>query len=487
MHSGGQTLRTFLLVAVLGTLTALTACRPKPATPVPAPPPAPSEEKCEAPAAWFAAGGTKPVPEDFRIADSCDECAFYKWGWQTFLWLTQSDQPDGSPRFLSFRTNNDLFDTAGGKLQLVASPAGVPGGKRVLSLSIRNSPTTSRNVSAAAIAQAGSQGVLVDQNNRAVYFAMHVNDRFVKFIREDLKVTKAEQLKDVPEDQPGFPPGCIEMKSAWRVLTEAERAPASLEQLRKTVFVTDALVPTLVEDKDAAGHPVIKAVPEKPRPELVALVGLHVVGTIVDHPEFIWASFEHVKNSPTPPKANLGGNEPVDATNDYTFYPKGALKKDCNRNPVDPTATTRLRLKDKDKQTLEPVVNVFREFNSGDDGVAPDDLVQSLNESVQTNLRKSGTLGLWSNYQLIGAVWFKKTAAFGPGKKYDNTVDKDEDILAGEKRLSNSTMETFTQKATAKPNCFRCHDTTPEVRPNGDEFPGLRINVSHIIRGAYRK
>jgi hypothetical protein len=28
------------------------------------------------------------------------------------------------------------------------------------------------------------------------------------------------------------------------------------------------------------------------------LVGLHVVLTVKDHPEFVWATFEHVRNAP---------------------------------------------------------------------------------------------------------------------------------------------------------------------------------------------
>lgn len=33
----------------------------------------------------------------------------------------------------------------------------------------------------------------------------------------------------------------------------------------------------------------------------VALVGLHVVGTTINHPEFLWATFEHKLNSPEQP------------------------------------------------------------------------------------------------------------------------------------------------------------------------------------------
>lgn len=438
------------------------------------------EEKCDAPAEWFKESGTPPVPEDFKIPDSGDECKFYQWAWQTFLWLTQSDHGSPTPRFVLFKTPNELFDASGDrKLQLIAAPEGKHEGRKLLSLSVRNSPRTSREISAAAATQAGSQGLLVDGNRRAVYYGLHINDRFISFVRNDLKLTNPDKIKDVDPTRE-FVPGCLELKSSWRVLTEQEQQPDNLKKLQEQFFIIDALVPTLVAAKDPdTGAPTVKADPTKPRKEKVALVGLHVVGTIVDHPEFIWASFEHVRNSPTPPKPNLGADEPIDDQRDYTFYRKGKKKKECNVNPLDPLNPT-LKLTDADKQTLEPIVDVFREFNSGDDGVSEDDSVGALNDSVRSRLKNIERLKVWSNYKLIGAVWFRNPKTdFVQGKVFDK-----DDPLVGEKRLSNSTMETFTQPLKQRPNCFRCHDTSPQEE-NDKKLAGMRIRVSHIIRNAY--
>src|SRR5206468_2114745 len=100
--------------------------------------------------------------------------------------------------------------------------------------------------------------------------------------------------------------GCLELKSAWRVLTEEEKQPEKLKELQRSFFVTDAKVPKLIEVMTGTGK-AIKADASQPLDEKVALVGLHVVGTTPGHPEFVWASFEHVKNSPTPAKI-LGDN-----------------------------------------------------------------------------------------------------------------------------------------------------------------------------------
>jgi hypothetical protein len=59
----------------------------------------------------------------------------------------------------------------------------------------------------------------------------------------------------------------------------------------------------------------------------------------------------------------------------------------------------------------------------------------------------------------------------------------DRKILGGEKKLSNTTMETFTQGA--KVNCFTCHKTTGENMGPTQVFPPKRIGVSHILTNAY--
>jgi hypothetical protein len=319
--------------------------------------------------------------------------------------------------------------------------------------------------------------VLVDQNNRAVYFGLHINDRFVNFIRQDLNLTNPDKIKDV-ELTKQFPQGCLELKSSCRILTEQEKMPDNLKDLQKRFFITDAVVPTLKEVQED-GQKKIKADPMMPRPEKVALVGLHVVGTIAKHAEFIWASFEHIDNSPVLPKQDLGVNQPVDNQRNYTFYRKGKTRKECNVNPTDPLSPT-LTLTNSVAQTLEPIVDVLREFNSGDDLVTEDDKVKDLNDSVHSRVMNQETLRIYGNYKLIGAVWFKDPQKdFVEGKKFES-----DDLLAGELKLSNTTMETFTQRANSKPNCFRCHNTNPETE-NGKTIPGLRIKVSHIIRNAY--
>src|SRR5262249_46539044 len=150
----------------------------------------------------------------------------------------------------------------------------------------------------------------------------------------------------------------------------------------------------LVQITDASGKTSIYADSNQPRDEKVALIALHVVGTIKRHPEFIWASFEHKDNAPTLPKQNLPSSSPI-STSDFTFYRKGKKLLECNVNPVASTSAP-LRLTDAAKQTLIPTTDLFRQFNSGDDLETVDDKVDSLNKSVEGKLNDK--LSLWKNY-----------------------------------------------------------------------------------------
>jgi hypothetical protein len=426
-----------------------------------------ADPPCEAPSEWFGPGGTPKVPDTFTIASDDDECSFYKWAWQSFLWLNQSDTQDGLPRFVMFKTINDLFPTPS---QLIATAPPMDTGKRILSLVVRTSPLTSRAVTTIATSQAGSHGVVVDKNGRAVYYGIHYNDKFETFLKNTLNLKKPDDIAAIAPTA-AFPEGCLELKSAWRVLSDDEKL--HVDDVRKRFFVTDAKVPTLVQLTDASGRISIHADPNPPRDEKVALIGLHVVGTIIGHPEFIWASFEHKENAPTLKNQNLPSSSPI-SDNDFTFYRKGKKLLECNINAVASTSSP-LRLIDPAKQTLTPITDLFRQYNSGDDFETVDDKVDSLNTSVAGKL--TDKLSVWKNYQLMGAIWMKNTSTnFAEGLVFGDNV------LVGEKRLSNTLMESYTQ--FTQRNCFACHNTASETE-NGRTIPDLRVKISHIVKNAY--
>jgi hypothetical protein len=290
-----------------------------------------------------------------------------------------------------------------------------------------------------------------------------MNPVFEEFIRSH-GYNDVAKLKDADPGEP-FPRGTLELKSSWKVVAPGEDAG--------TYFTTQAPVPLLVQNGTK-----VEIDPVKTKTETLALVGLHVVGVTEGHPEFIWATFEHKDNAPDRPDALApDSSQPIDDTRGWTFYPKGKPAKDCNINP-----RSAVKLADPDKQILSPTVPIFRHFAFGGDD-DPSTIV-SLNESVHKQLPPKRSV--WRNYDLKGATWLEK-----PARDFEAGVDftalqaqrPTDKILAGDTKLSNTTMETFTQ---ATQNCFSCHRTTEERIPQSDDaFPAKKITISHILTTAY--
>jgi hypothetical protein len=460
-----------------------------------------AEKDCTAPPRWFE---LPPIESDYHEPPMGNECEFYRFAWQTFLFLIQPQEGQSDPRFLSFRTPAELFGEA-------ATPRFAAKGKMAKNLQTKLSLTprlekTRRPEPLSSVLQANSHSTLVDQTGRAVYYAQHVNQRFADFVFQYIKDPKTgvidpSKLRTI---EIGFPPGCIELKSSWKIAVAGDD---------DKFFTTSA---TLAPFKLAADdmNLEIDTDPAHARDERVALVGIHVVATTVNHSEFIWATFEHRDNAPGAP-FNVGDNDPVD-TRSYTFYAQNKPFKACNLGN-----RGRLRFKNGNMQGLEDQILTIDHGLQGEtltqvcgtfpfgsapptQGAAamPDPDVDSLNKSVRNQLSQiPGRFKYWKNYQLRGAVWIDDPQNFKPDK---NFFEEDEaknpnanmgfgegTILRGEHRLSNPTMETFTQgkvsevNSQTNSNCFSCHTTkqvTPDPNPTMvEDFPARLVGVSHII------
>ena len=195
----------------------------------------------------------------------------------------------------------------------------------------------------------------------------------------------------------------------------------------------------------------------------VALVGVHVVGTIQGHSEFAWGTFEQVNNSPDlPPNMAPTSSDPV-SQQSFTFYKGGTPANQSNQQP--PTMTI-----DPKTQVISPITNVFRQFAYG--GATPAYRVTNIQQS-NTNFsagikeHSSRIDPSFAGYKLIGTVWIMANT-LKPG---DGNLDQE---LIGSIDLANSTLETFVQGGGT--SCFSCHNTSA-----GPGYPGKDINISHII------
>ncbi|WMN90016.1 hypothetical protein NI382_18200 [Vibrio parahaemolyticus] len=112
-------------------------------------------------------------------------------------------------------------------------------------------------------------------------------------------------------------------------------------------------------------------------------------------------------------------------------------------------------------------------------------VVNQLNDSVLGKLSKDD---VWSNYFEVSAIWFRQENALAPNMGLDTDVDEEgKQLLIGGLRLSNSTIETFTQSQSTMNNCFRCHNTLQRFPPalNMDPLPAMNLNVSHAFMNIY--
>jgi hypothetical protein len=406
---------------------------------------------CLAPAKWFP---NTPPPANAKPNPNLD-CDFYSWAWETFLYITQEEHAGSGPRFLRYTTPVQLFGhDADARFPETAT--------KLLILAPRfgevKFPQTND-----VFRQASTNGVLVDQNGHAVFYATHMNADFVKFVKDN-QLTNLQKLHDAPADLK-FPKGSLELKSSWKIVQKGEDTTK--------FFTTQAVIPLL---KLAADGKTIEVDTKTTQPQTVALLGLHVVGVVDGHPEFIWATFEHDDNAPNlPDKVNPTDAVPVDPDHGFTLYPKGALASDSNQNN-----RKTLAFADVARQLLQPKTSVFRQFKFGGED-QPQPIIE-LNATVHVLLPKR--LAVWKNYSFRGAVWINNPATdFKPDMNFgtinDGITDDSKKILGGEAKLSNTTMETFSQ---ATQNCFHCH--TSEALPDGSLGPKL-FNVSHILTDAF--
>jgi hypothetical protein len=444
--------------------------------------PVEEEEICAASGEWLP--DTPPLDLFKPLPHPASECPFYRGGWQNFLIATQPDAA-GVPALRGYPTVDDLFDSS--------------------------KPKAAERAWLGDIKQAGGRQILIDQNGNPIYYGIHVNRAFADFIDGHQLRTKAGIVNADP--RLFFPAGVVEFKSAWQIVEAGEGSDDYI-----TVAAT---VPTLSQD------PVSHEMREdrnRPRPVNARLLALHVVFTLPGHPEFIWATFEHVdgegkgniapRAAVNPARAdpnNLDNHAVVSVDQGLLF--KAGTTADSGNQAI---AETELLFDAATQRFPGQQTSIYRMFPaSKSNTVHPDDAITSLNANVTALFERAtaqGTLGALdrrAHYRLVGAVWMDKpenfagniplqndeTSPFAHEPKFLESLqeegsDSEFSILAGEDRLSSTAMESFTQAPDAFPNCFSCHNTqavTAKGVPLNKDQSGVMLlgpkllNVSHVL------
>ncbi len=427
---------------------------------------------------WFkdhkiAAGGmVNPADSTTFPGINNTNCDFYKWSAQMFLWLTS---PSGGGVIFDSPIFYDVVEAADTGLiyRFLQNSPGTPNAMKARTAKLQTPTSTG---------QAGGSDVLISQAGSITYYGIHVNDVYASYRTsqynkklpgplETTFPTTAADLAAVVGKAAGqtFGDGValtMELKTSW-VDVKSVDDPSQYVLL-------DTLVPnyTKVSDTEWKLEP-------KPVEKTLAMVGIHIVGLVQDHPEMVWASYEHVNTAPDAPYyyENTGGQTvtaPYSSAGNWLFIPTGTAQPSTVAENASVDSETGNIVAAKG-MTIGPV-DVLRMNPWGNEPVTAAQVINpktvssntdlvSLNQSIMRYL--GGVGDVRANYIQIGGIWTVK------GQIPDSGTDTN---LRGGLRLANSTMETFHQypddnNGFQSVNCFSCHSTSS----------GQSINVSHIF------
>lgn len=386
--------------------------------------------------------------------------------------------------------------------------------------------------------QAGGNGVLNSQKNSVIFYETLVNDVYAWYLTGRktqqggiapyyvssnpatygffptcavptpncaIDLQSIENFSKTHGGPQSFPDGdalAVEIKLSW---VDASTLPNNAQGY----ITTRALVPTYNTSNSADW------VPTQPQLTMVALVGAHFVGSAKGHPEMIWATFEHARNTPLATyQYNSGGKTvtvPQNTTGSWVFAANGAaapynvqkatLCPDASQPTPECPSSKNGHIVAFPAKTILPPTNVLRmkPWGVASNGIpnnedktpaASNTEIISIDTNVQAQLSAGGaSADPRYNYLMIGSTWTfggGQPSLLSPNPAYPNNAANPPSPppynVVGTSMLFNSTMETFQQGSdgTFKTgfNCFSCHsDVTGNVTKPASTF------VSHIFDG----
>lgn len=293
----------------------------------------------------------------------------------------------------------------------------------------------------------GFAAVLMAQNGKPVrYLAAFDRNAFTM-----IETNKLYDPANVPPPSGEAPAatvtaveGTIVVKSAW----------VEMDGIAADTFHTRTAV---VQDLDGTC-----------REATIGLVGLHIMHKTRFSPQWIWASFEHVRNVPSPAAATTPG---------FTF-------NDASGTPMDPSPPLAARNPGRPGWSFPPPYNVERHFPIEDD-------IKSVNADWHAVLQGS----VWANYELVLVQWpgvAGDASRSGLGEQFQGrngvivganpTPPCILNSPADPRNLANSVLEPFGQRdigcgTNSQRTCMGCHNGVRSndfifALPNNAPFAG---------------
>ena len=388
------------------------------------------ESVCPIDPSWI----TNPsLPQEVKKSGadgSSNFCDFYQFSNQTYLYL-MSPSGDGSNRNFQVQSEFPLLEH---------NDDGSPANScdpEVTGITLRSNIDKSLSTD-----QAGGGATIYAQDGNVIYYDVRFN--------KPLCGLTASAVEMLDENITNFPAGTMEMKFAWKVLSQSEIA--------SNKFVT--------QNQPISGKPVT-----------LGLVGMHIARATKDHPEFVWATYEHKVNTPDCTPAAQQSSDWMFASKSCTQgLPASANKGNvCNFNSPKSNLSA---------PTGTPT-NICRVYPYG---TADGDLKAELNVSdiTQQNTQilaqlkqptTSASMKTLTNYFNVGALWASKIQLDSGGVGVPNE--------RGSLRLANSVAETDYQHVNIESsgfisNCFGCHNYAGSNSPISNNI--TKQSLSHTFR-----
>lgn len=389
---------------------------------------------CSAEASWFSQPSLPMEVQQSNGPGDSSFCDFYQFSWQTFAYLMATS--NSNPKVQNFQDKTQYYEL---EVDDKGQPANSCDDKHdAHTLFIRSTKPQENGTMFTIperIGQAGGGATIYDQNNNVVYYD-------VRFSKNMCDVKAIQQ-------QPNFPGGTTEIKTAWKVLGANDDA---------SQYVTmDANITQTSATKNA-------------QTTKLGMIGFHLAVATPNHPEFVWATFEH--------KANAPDCTLPDTTTGWSFASEA-----CTASLKDNTANCDFNVPTKQTNITGPATEICRMYPYGssigdlkfDENT---EVIKSLNANVQPYLKDN--FKVLTHYFNVGALWVSDTTQ---GSYIPPTGGQPVSQIGNQRgslRLANTVAETEYQKvdtaainlnpdqaklATASSpsagfvsNCFGCHN-----------------------------
>jgi len=395
---------------------------------------------CPADPKWITSPSL-PIEVKKSAADgSSNFCDFYQFSTQTYLYLMSPSSENPELRNFQVDANYPLLEF---------NSTGTPANSCD---NVRDAQTLrtalQQSGSPLGTGQAGGGSTIYDQNGNVVYYDVRFNQSLC-----DMSASAVELAK---RNITNFEPGTTELKFAWKVLSN--------DEILNTSYVT---VPQKISGQV----------------QILGLVGMHIAVATHDHPEFVWATYEHNTNTPT---CDAQGEQ---SNTNWSFASASCTNKlPLSADKADTTCKFNLPLvkNGPPKGTPTNICTVYPFGTSSGDLDAGENLanIASQNSSIYQNLKVTNaapSMKVLNNYFNVGAIWVSDTDLSSGGIGVPNE--------RGSLRLANTVAETDFQHVNLNykgssdefaSNCFGCHNFTGKSQPLNNNITTHNLSHSFI-------